>query len=79
MDVPPNSAGSERAKEFVRLAEALLWPTVVEKAKDGFFDGLLRERRGPHSREGKKTVWNLLNKVYAYSYKPPTPQPSQPV
>jgi len=38
-DVPPNSAGSERAKEFVRLAETRFWPTVVEKAMDGFFDG----------------------------------------
>ncbi len=49
MDVPPNSAGSERAKEFVRLAETSFWPTVVEKAKDGFFDGLIR-RPLPSSR-----------------------------
>ena len=30
------------AKGFVRLAETLFWPTVVEKVKDDFFDGLLR-------------------------------------
>jgi len=42
-DVPPNSAGSERAKEFVRLAETLFWPTDGRKSQDGFFDGLLNE------------------------------------
>ena len=55
MDVPPNSVGSERAKEFVRLAEALLWPTVVEKARDGFFDGLLR-KSGREKRGSKGNV-----------------------
>ncbi len=40
-DVPPDSAGSERAKEFARLAGTRFWPTVVEKARDGFFNGLL--------------------------------------
>ena len=46
MDVPPNSAGSERAKEFERLAETLFWPTVVEKVRDDFFDGLIKELLG---------------------------------
>jgi len=45
----------EKAKEFVRLAETLFWPTGVEKAKDGFFNGLLSkvEVGGPQTRRGK--------------------------
>ena len=33
--------GSERAKEFVKLAETLFWPNDGRKSQDGFFDGLL--------------------------------------
>ena len=35
----------KRAKEFVRLAETLFWPTVVEKVRDDFFDGLITIQR----------------------------------
>ena len=42
MDVPPNSAGSERAKEFARLAETRFGQPMIEKVRNDFFDGLLK-------------------------------------
>jgi len=49
--VPPNSAGSERAKEFVRLAETLFWPTDGRKSQDGFFDGLIEAQLNRQQRK----------------------------
>jgi|GEM_PF-3633653 len=53
MDVPPKYLALLGAKYFVRLPETRFWATVVEKAMDGFFNGLLRLDIKPEAQGGK--------------------------